>query len=373
MRILMTSDCLGGVFVYALELSRALLARDVDVVLATTGRALNAQQRRALRELPKLEVHESQLRVEWMDDAWQDVAETGRWLFELAERIQPDCIHLNEFAHGALPFSAPTVMVGHSCVLSWWEAVHKGEPLPAKYKRYRDVVRSGLQAAGDVVAPSRAMLEALLQHYGPLDRACTIPNGIDLGAFGPRSKQPWILCAGRLWDEAKNLQSLQRAAAALPWRVCVAGETEGPNGAGSQWRRDRERAGCRMLGNLTRPELATRLGQAAIYALPARYEPFGLSVLEAAASGCALVLGRVPSLLENWQDAACFVDPDDPDALQHALLGLIADSPRRIQLGERARLRARGYGIAPMADAYLQLYRTACAGQLTRESVRCAS
>ena len=39
--------------------------------------------------------------------------------------------------------------------------------------------------------------------------------------------------------------------------------------------------------------------RAGIYALPAVYEPFGLSVLEAALSGCALVLGDIPSLARN--------------------------------------------------------------------------
>ncbi len=39
--------------------------------------------------------------------------------------------------------------------------------------------------------------------------------------------------------------------------------------------------------------------------LPARYEPFGLSVLEAALSGCALVLGDIPSLRESGATRPC--------------------------------------------------------------------
>jgi hypothetical protein len=45
--------------------------------------------------------------------------------------------------------------------------------------------------------------------------------------------------------------------------------------------------------------------------LPARYEPFGLSVLEAALSGCALVPGDIASLRGNWDGVAEFVCPDD--------------------------------------------------------------
>jgi hypothetical protein len=56
----------------------------------------------------------------------------------------------------------------------------------------------------------------------------------------------------------------------------------------------------RCLGPLEASELAGWMHRAAIYALPARYEPFGLSALEAAQAGCALVLGDLSSLREVW-------------------------------------------------------------------------
>jgi len=45
-----------------------------------------------------------------------------------------------------------------------------------------------------------------------------------------------------------------------------------------------------MLGELAESHLATFFARAAIGVFPARYEPFGLAVLEAALSECALVL-----------------------------------------------------------------------------------
>ena len=72
----------------------------------------------------------------------------------------------------------------------------------------------------------------------------------------------------------------------------------------------------RLLGKLSESELARHYARAAIYCLPARYEPFGLSVLEAALSGCALVLGDIPSLRENWTGAAEFAPPDDASAFR---------------------------------------------------------
>src|SRR5690625_7216151 len=40
-------------------------------------------------------------------------------------------------------------------------------------------------------------------------------------------------------------------------------------------------------------EVFTWLRQASVFVMPSRYEPFGLSVLEAALSGCALILSDI--------------------------------------------------------------------------------
>jgi glycosyltransferase involved in cell wall biosynthesis len=103
--------------------------------------------------------------------------------------------------------------------------------------------------------------------------------------------------------------------------------------------------------------MAAWFSRAPIYALPARYEPFGLSALEAGLAACALVLGDIPSLREVWDDAALFVPPGDAEALAAALNGLISDTPRRRALASRARLRALQFTPRRMATAYLQAYR----------------
>ena len=61
------------------------------------------------------------------------------------------------------------------------------------------------------------------------------------------------------------------------------------------------------------------------------------AILEAALSGCALVLGDIPSLRELWRNRALFVPPDDPEALEHAILRLIEEPDRRSSLAAGAR------------------------------------
>jgi glycogen synthase len=349
-KILMTTDTLGGAWNHAIELARGLAQRGVEVALATMGNPLNDLQREKADRIPHLRVFESTFKLEWMEDPWREVEKAGDWLLALEDRIGPDLVHLNGYSHGALHWSAPKVIVGHSCRLSWWQAV-KGEPVPEGWEGYARDVAAGLAAADLVIAPSQAMLAALTEHYGSLPRTRVILDGRDSRLFRPAAKDPILFAAGCLNDEAKNLEALERVAPRLPWPVFVAGENHHPNGVEARPHY------TRLLGRLSQRALAAWLGRAAVYCLPARYEPFGLPVLEAALSGCALVLGDIPSLREIWRHRAVLVPPDDPEALEDAVSRLIADPDRRAALAAGSRARALQLTSERMVEGYLAAYR----------------
>lgn len=350
MKVLMTTDTVGGVWSYALELAHALQAFDVEVVLATMGAELNRAERARIESQSNVTLYESVYRLEWMPDAWKDVEEAGVWLLEIAADIRPDVVQLNGYTHGALPWPAPVLIAAHSCVLSWWQAV-RGEPAPLEWERYRHNVAHGLRAANLVVAPTRAMLTALEQQYGALPRTRVVSNARDPNAYTPTRKEPLVLTAGRLWDEGKNVQALARAATSLSWPVIVAGEARHPCGETVTF------PNVRTLGRLVPEALVGWYARAAIFALPARYEPFGLSALEAALAGCALVLGDIPSLREVWGNAAVFVPPEDHRALRAALEQLIADVQLRARYAAQARARALQFTPQRMGAAYHAAYR----------------
>jgi glycosyltransferase involved in cell wall biosynthesis len=111
------------------------------------------------------------------------------------------------------------------------------------------------------------------------------------------------------------------------------------------------------MGDLRHDELRSRMQHASIFVSPALYEPFGLSVLEAASAGCALVLSDIPTFRELWDGAALFVDPQDDVALHRALAGLCEDERARARLQLAARERSRRYGLCDMVEAYRDLYR----------------
>ncbi|MGK7396810.1 MAG: glycosyltransferase family 4 protein [Candidatus Cyclobacteriaceae bacterium M3_2C_046] len=350
-KILMTADTLGGVWHYAVELIKQFAQRDIQVELATMGRALSASQIKDLAGLSNVNLHQSTCKLEWMEHPWEDVERAGHWLMEIQHKTRPDLVHLNNFAHGDLPWQSPMIMVAHSCVASWWKAVKK-TPLPAKYNTYLSRVKSGLSAADTIIAPSRAMLDQIQQIYGPFTRTAVIPNGKASQLYRKSIKWPYIFSMGRIWDEAKNMESLVKIAPQLGWKVCLAGEQKHPDTKGKLRLKN-----VHFLGLKKPKQIAGILGEASIYALPAKYEPFGLSILEAAYSGCALVLGDIPSLRENWYDAALFVDPEDPMQLLSHLKLLMRDANYRNALAARAYDRAGQFSDRQMADQYLYYYQ----------------
>jgi glycosyltransferase involved in cell wall biosynthesis len=197
------------------------------------------------------------------------------------------------------------------------------------------------------------MLKSVQDLYGRTRDMSAIPNGRDASHFYySMEKKPFVASAGRLWDEAKNIASIERIAGELEWPVCLAGSTTPPSRAFAASRPNT----CSSFGPLGREAFAQFLGRASIFCLPARYEPFGLSILDAALSGCALVIGDIPSLRENWEGAAVFVRPDSDCDIASALRELIADRRWRMELAAKARERALEFTPDRMASAYLQLY-----------------
>jgi glycogen synthase len=356
MKLLMTTDTVGGVWTFAVQLCRALEPLGVRVTLATMGRPLSDAQWAEVSALRSTTVRASAFRLEWMADAWHDVAAAGDWLLALEDETRPDIVHLNAYAHGALPWGARVLMTGHSCVLSWWRAVHGCDAPPAEWERYRAAVTAGIRAADFVTAPTRTMLDSLLTCYGPLPRTAVVPNGIEPDPGRTTAGHPLVVAAGRVWDAAKNIGALALAARTIRWPVLVAGDDVGDDGA------RRQIDGVRLLGPLSRQQLDALYRRARILVHPALYEPFGLVPLEAALRGCALVLADIESLREVWHDAAVYVDPRDPAAIAAGVNRLIERPAQTAELAAAARSRAQAFRADVMAHAYFSAYRHLTAG-----------
>jgi glycosyltransferase involved in cell wall biosynthesis len=242
--------------------------------------------------------------------------------------------------------------MAHSCARSRWHACHGGEPAEPRWHEYIANVGLGLVAADCWAAPSVAFRDTIEMLYAPPTPGRVIWNGT--GEIPkPAPKEPFILVAGRLWDESKNASALLAVARELHWPVRIAGSLEAP-GANGRIRTD----GCPVeaLGELSRSEVLALMRRAAVFAAPAVYEPFGMTVLEAAAAGCALVLADIPTFRELWRGAALFVEPRDQSAFAATINGICRDSRLRGRLQRAARRRALRYSLDAMAGDYCKLY-----------------
>ncbi|ELR69131.1 Glycosyltransferase [Fulvivirga imtechensis AK7] len=341
----MTTDTAGGVWHYSIDLVAGLLREQVKVVLVAMGPKLTEAQRADLHQCRGVKFYHKTCKLEWMDSPWNDVEKAGQWLTRIYEKEQPDLIHFNNYAHVNMGWDCPKILVAHSCVSSWWEAVKK-EPLPGRFNYYFNVVREAFHGANMVVAPSAAMLSTFQRIYGHPERSTVIYNALAPSKVST-DKQPIIFSMGRLWDEAKNIDLLLKAADNINGKIYIAG-------AGS--REKNNTANVTFLGILSRPEIFGWLNISAIYVLPVKYEPFGLSFLEAASRRCALVGGDIATMRELWGESMCYVEPDNPEALAHTCNTLLSDVKYRNCMAAEAYKRSQRYTLKKKTEQYINLY-----------------
>jgi glycosyltransferase involved in cell wall biosynthesis len=186
----------------------------------------------------------------------------------------------------------------------------------------------------------------------PADRVVVAYPGID-PRFQPDGERaelggPYVLAVSTL-EPRKNLHALLAAFALLrdrrpELRLAIAGL--------AGWEeRPLHAAGVRLLGFVPDEELARLYRGAAVFAYPARFEGFGLPVVEAMASGTPAVVSSHPSLDEASGDAALRADPEDAEAFAGALERPL-EAPGELRergLNHAARFTSRACGEAVLA------------------------
>jgi glycogen synthase len=360
--ILLTTDAVGGVWSYSLELARALERWGVRVELAVLGPAPNEDQRASANQLHGVTLHVTECALDWTADSPKALAQSSAQLAELAASCVVDLVQLHTPALASQsPFSVPLVAVMHSCVGTWWEAV-RGGALPPELAWRANAVAAGLRAADAVVAPSQAFADLVRQVYGPMTQMRVVHNGRtgpEAHSSGrPSSSRNGVLAIGRLWDEGKNISFLDRVAGRLRHVPFLAAGALCAPGGGSAVLNT-----IKHLGILNDAGIAKAMDAARIFASSALYEPFGLTVLEAAQAKLPLILSDIPTFRELWGDAAVFLPPRDEDAWARTLTELHARPEECRRLGEKAHAKASHYTTDGCARAMRHLHAVLLSGR----------
>jgi glycosyltransferase involved in cell wall biosynthesis len=357
MRILMTTDTVGGVWNFTCELAQGLLAEGAAVCLGSLGRSPDVGQRRWASERKRewgANFHYEPLDapLEWMEE--NDCAYSGPApsLLQLIHEFRVDLLHSSQFCFGALPVGIPKIVTAHSDVYSWAECCRGGILEDSSWlRRYTKMVAHGLAAADWVVTPTRWMADALSRNFALPRPPVVLANGRSLPAAGtalPRRLQ--AVTAGRLWDEAKNISLLAEIRAPLP--ILVAGEAGLGRSSTAASLGD-----AISLGVLSPAALLDLFRQSAVYICTSVYEPFGLAPLEAGLSGCAVLASDIPSLREVWRSGALYFQ----DAASLAeLLQKLCGEPRDLAAAQlRSACRARRFPAERMVCGYRRLFEQA--------------
>ncbi len=387
LRVVLVADAVGGVWDVTLALAGGLVAQaGAAVLVVCVGPPPDAAREAAARAISGIELAVLGGQLEWMEGGrgWIEILrrETAR----CAAAWRADVVQLNAGSAGTgltgiveeTPLSGarrqPALILSvHGDLATWWLWVKDGGRLPSTLPHHlrwqQDLAWQALRQADAVVCPSAFLAGELVRRYCLEARPHVIPNAVaplQLQHSEVHREPDLAVVVGRAWDEAKNLALVARAlqVARRGWRVEIAGDLVEP-GRGPAALPQAPRLS--YLGFLDKPALVHLFQRASLYIAPSSYEPFGLSPVEAALAGCAVVANDIPAFREIWGRAAAYFRRNDPQALA-MLLDRLYDDPERIaRLAQAAYRRAAGrYTVERMARRHLRLYQALLDGKAGR-------
>ena len=357
---------LGGVGRYVAELAPALVLAGIDLVVV-------CQERDADEFAARIPATHVVAAPRWIAGRAQRLVWEQLVLPGLVRRLKGDVLHS---PHYTMP-----ARVGAARVVTLHDATFFSSPeLHGRLKRrfFQEAIRRAVARADALVVPSEATrTEALrfvggdpglfhVAHHG-VDNATfhTVDAGesrrvaASLGLEG----RPYVAFLGTL-EPRKNVPALVRG-----WVAAVDGTEDPPAlvlAGGRGWDTAIDAAVAAVPGHLRvlRPgylpfgDLAGYLAGAEVVAYPSLGEGFGLPVLEAMASGAAVLTTRELSLPEVGGDAVAYCGTAS-DEIGGALAALLRDPTRRADLAARGVARAATFTWASAAAAHVVAYESA--------------
>jgi len=302
---------------------------------------------------------------------------SANWLHK--HRSQVDLIKIN----GAITHASGDVNAVHFVHSSWLNfSSSKAQSNSAKTRQSRRIFynfyqwlytvlnarweKKAFRRARVVVAVSSRVAEDLQAIGVAPEKIRVIVNGVDLQEFSPGNNQrsqwglpagvPLALFAGDIRISRKNLDTVLKALVYVPdLHLAVAGITEG-----SPYLQLAQSLGLdervHFLG--LRRDVPELMKAVDFFVFPSRYEPFGLVVIEAMASGLPVITASSTGAADllTPESGIVLADSDDVEALAQALSLLASDRTLRQQMGQVARTIAEQHSWTNMAQRYIDLF-----------------
>jgi glycosyltransferase involved in cell wall biosynthesis len=343
----------GGQDRYALELARRLAAHcELDLIAISVEGALPPSVRVHTLGIPDLPLLAAAPLFRWRAAA----ALAGR---------RYDVVH---GVGGALP--GATVVTAQFCAAEW----RRLNPHADAYQRLvsAQAVRDERLTYGHgrlkaAIAVSRRTAEELQRHYGPLAvPVAVIPNAVDQELFKPRARAgPRPGPARLLFVGAYDRKGLEVAIRALALMRRDAELTAIGDGERGRHLKLASELGVadRVRLEPPRDRIEEAFALADGFVFPTRYEPFGMVIAEALASGVPVVTtsrAGAAELIRTGESGFVLEDPDDAGGFAAALDRVVgADDAARTRMAEAARAAVRDLTWDMVAERTLEVYRAA--------------
>ncbi len=374
MHVLVTTDTLSGVWTYTRELVTGLVCRGAQVTLVSFGDIPVPEQTSWMDKLHGLEYRPTAFRLDWMLEGQEDFKDSSAYLAALIRERKPDVLHLNHPSFGSVPVGTPRIVVGNGDLISWWKAVHGREPKATHWLRwYWQQIGEGLRTADVVVAPTVWMLDSLRSCYMASRNRSSSRNAIIYHGRNPVSfnsygkKDDSVLVVGHMLDPGNQIGLLTQYNHRLP--ISIVSSDSIARASGVPIRADVKVAvdegAVSLKGHQTEVQMRALYSQSSIYVATSRYEPFGITAVEAALSRCAIVANDIPSHREVWGDAALYFDSNDAASLADVLQRLSKDRELCRTYANSAFQKAHECFTAKrMIDTYAELYERVLRNQM---------
>lgn len=277
--------------------------------------------------------------------------------------------------NGAITMSAADVNAVHFVHSSWWRSpVHISRSRKDFYGLYQWLFtaansyweKQAFSQAKSIIAVSEKVAKELVSIGVPRQKIRVIVNGVDLQEFTPGVTSRSLLglpenvnlalFAGDIRISRKNLDTVLHALVKVPelHLAVVGGTQDSPYPAMAKALNISERV--HFLGY--RHDMPQIQRASDLFVFPSRYEPFGLVVIEAMASGLPVITATTTGAADllNPDSGIVLEDCDDVEALAHALQLLDSDRSLRQQMGKVARTIAEQHSWSTMAQTYLNIF-----------------
>ena len=284
----------------------------------------------------------------------------------ILRREQFDVVHIHEPLMPALPLT----VLAHSRVLNVG-TFHAFAQSNIGYYYMRPVLRYFTARLDGRIAVSQPAVD-FASRYFPGDYQI-IPNGVSLERFKADQKlipelndgKLNIMFLGRISETRKGLKYLLRAFSLIKpqlpdVRLIIVGK-----GKESGYRRYLEKHDIRdviFTGFVSEEDKPRYYRSVHVFCAPSLGgESFGITLIEAMASGLPIVASDIPgyaSVLEHGKQGF-LVEPKNKEALARSLVHLLSDAELRRKMGEAASLKADEYNWPKVSKRVLEFYERA--------------